>query len=157
VHDKLLKLFKDKKIKKYYRAHVVGVPKIKKAEVTVYLKKMAEKSLVLVSNAPKKGYSEAVLNYEVIEEFSDNTSILDILLITGKTHQIRATLSHLGHPIIGDGKYGNDKANRSFNVAYQRLLAYKIEFLSDFGDNDTLKSLKNKQICLKSCEIIKKM
>jgi len=148
----LLKLFKEKRIIKYYRAHVAGIPKSKKCAAKVYLKKLADKSLVLVSNTPKQGYIEALLDYEVIKELSDNTSVLDIKLITGRTHQIRATLAHLGYPIIGDGKYGNEQVNRTFSAQYQKLLAYRVIFDFKKGEVNALKHLANTEINLKSLD-----
>ena len=72
-----------------------------------YLFKDTSKSLVYISDLPKKGYSKIITSYSVIETYSNNTSLLDVSIETGKTHQIRAHLAHIGHPIIGDRKIWN--------------------------------------------------
>jgi 23S rRNA pseudouridine955/2504/2580 synthase len=62
-----------------------------------------KKSLVYISDVPKKGYQKIITSYKVLEEDKlKNTSVLDIKLETGRTHQIRAHLAHIGYPIIGD-------------------------------------------------------
>ena len=57
-----------------------------------------------------------------------NLSLLEIELITGRTHQIRAHLAHIGHPLLGDGKYGTNELNKEYNIKTQELCAYKVEF-----------------------------
>ena len=75
------------------------------------------------------GYQEIITEYKIIEKNKlENTSILEVILHTGKTHQIRAHLAYIGHPIIGDGKYGNGKINRKLKQTKQNLTAYKLIF-----------------------------
>lgn len=77
----------------------------KQAKLEAYLFKDHKKSLVYISDVPKKGYQKIVTSYEVLnEDKKNNTSTLDIKLETGRTHQIRAHLAHIGYPIIGDRK-----------------------------------------------------
>ncbi len=125
----LLDKFKNREIEKHYHATVYGIPKMKHADLTAYLFKDSKKSLVYISDIPKKGYEKIKTSYEVISiNKKENTSILDVTLHTGKTHQIRAHLAHIGFPIIGDGKYGNNEINKKFKVKTQQLTSYSIEF-----------------------------
>lgn len=125
----LLEKFRTKEIKKNYYAVVIGRMPKKEELLKAYLFKDKKKSLVYISDSPKKGYQEILTKYSVISENkTNNTSILNIELITGKTHQIRAHLAHIGHPILGDGKYGINKINKEFKYKYQLLENYKLEF-----------------------------
>ena len=101
----LLNKFKNKEIEKHYKCMVYGIPTVKKDTLTAYLFKDSKKSMVYISNQPKKGYQKIITSYSVLsEDYKNNTSILDINLHTGRTHQIRAHLAHIGYPIIGDRK-----------------------------------------------------
>ena len=108
--DILLNKFKNMEIEKHYICTVYGIPKKNKDTLISYLFKDKKKSIVYISNSPKKGYLEIVTSYELISSnIKNNTSILDVTLHTGRTHQIRAHLSHIGYPIIGDRKIWNKR------------------------------------------------
>lgn len=101
--DILLKKFKNREIEKHYLATVYGILTKKQDRLEAYLFKDNKKSLVYISDVPKKGYLKIITSYKVIKENKkDNSSVLDVNLETGRTHQIRAHLSHIGFPIIGD-------------------------------------------------------
>ncbi|MBO4816583.1 MAG: RluA family pseudouridine synthase [Clostridia bacterium] len=105
--DILLKKFKNHEIEKHYLALVYGIPKEKTKQMEAYLFKDRVKSMVYISDTYKKGYSKIITSYQVVEEYLNNTSLLDVEIKTGKTHQIRAHLAHIGLPIIGDRKIWN--------------------------------------------------
>ncbi len=115
-------------IRKIYRCTVVGHPKNKKMTLKAFLFKDAKASNVIISSEKKKGYVEIITKYEVITDNQDGTSELEVELITGRTHQIRAHLAYIGYPILGDGKYGINEVNKRFKKTKQELTAYKLIF-----------------------------
>ena len=144
----LLQKFKNHEIEKHYLATVYGIPTKKIATLTAYLFKDAKKSLVYISDTPKKGYEKIITSYKVIgENKKENTSILDVNLHTGKTHQIRAHLAHIGYPILGDGKYGNNEINKRFGFKTQQLTSYSLTFRFN-SDSNMLGYLSGKTISL---------
>lgn len=144
----LLEKFKNQEIEKHYKAVVYGIPKKTHDILESYLFKDSKKSIVYISDEPKKNYLPIKTEYTILEKNTiNNTSILDVNLHTGRTHQIRAHLSHIGFPIIGDGKYGSNEINKKFSKTTQELYAYKIIFQFN-SDSGILNYLKGKQITL---------
>lgn len=133
--DILLDKFKKHEIEKHYLALVYGIPNYNFKRCENFLFKDNKKSFVYISDTPKKGYSKIITYISVLKRNLDNTSLLDVMIETGKTHQIRAHLSHLGFPIIGDGKYGKNEINKKFNKKTQMLCSYilKFNFCTDAG------------------------
>jgi len=134
---------KENKIEKYYIAIVYG--NINKDGILrgYYIKK--DNNIVKIYNNKVEGSKEVITEYKVLKN-KDNYTMLEIKLITGKSHQIRASLYNMGYPIIGDRKYGNEKINKLFKDKYclnnQFLHAYKIIF----NDKESILSyLNNKE------------
>ena len=108
---------------------VYGILPKKKDTLHAYLFKDAKKSMVYISDTPKKGYRPIVTSYTVLkEDKKQNTSLLDISIETGRTHQIRAHMAHIGFPILGDEKYGNHLVNKKFGQKTQNLCSYCLIF-----------------------------
>lgn len=122
---------KNRDMKKFYRAVVCGEVK-DNAYLKGYLwKDEARNQVKITEEQTREDASYIETSYEVIKSTKDH-SILEIHLITGKTHQIRAHLASIGHPIIGDLKYGrkdaNEKYKKLYQVDHQLLHAYRVEF-----------------------------
>ena len=149
----LLDKFKNHEIEKHYLAKVYGLPKIPcntKQTISSYLFKDSKKSMVYISNVPNKGYVKIKTSYSILEKNTkENYSILDVELHTGKTHQIRAHLAHIGFPIIGDGKYGSNEINKKFKCNKQQLCSYILKF-NFKTDADLLNYLNGKEIILQN-------
>lgn len=123
----LLQAFKEKCVEKKYQALCWGRFENQEAVLTAYLKKDAERSRVRVYDKPVTGAEKIVTEYRVIETDGEFTKV-EITLHTGKTHQIRAHLAHIGHSIVGDMKYGDALCNKSLNASRQRLVAKFLSF-----------------------------
>ncbi len=133
--DYLRGLFKDRKIRKTYLALVLGRLEHKEGIIDSPLGRGLRDRKKMRVSTEKEGRS-AVTEYRVLEEFDIDgysVSLLDVEIKTGRTHQIRVHMSVLGHPVIGDEKYGNSKANRyfadNFDLKRQFLHAHELEFV----------------------------
>ncbi|MBR2646812.1 MAG: RluA family pseudouridine synthase [Clostridia bacterium] len=127
----LLQAFKQRQIEKKYHALCYGMFPKKTDVLTAYLKKNGEKALVQVFDEPKSGAEKIVTEYAVLRVNEDGTTQTEVTLHTGKTHQIRAHLAHVGCPIVGDMKYGNTAKNKEMNAARQCLVAKELHFFLD--------------------------
>ncbi len=125
AETELIKGFKSRSFDKIYSARVKGVPKKEKDVLTAYLFKDEKSALVTVTDNKVKGSVLIKTGYEIIEK-GDGFSDLLVTLYTGKTHQIRAHLAHIGHPILGDGKYGDFALNNKLKLKRQMLTATRL-------------------------------
>ncbi len=105
AQDIITKEMKEGKVEKKYIALVFGTLKEKEGTINLPIGKPSEESIV---RAVVSGGQESVTHYSVLEEFGNKFSLLSLSLKTGRTHQIRVHLSHIGHPIVGDYLYGGD-------------------------------------------------
>ena len=128
--DCLMALIKDRKISKSYFAVVRGRMEPARGILKHQLFKDAKKNQVYVSQEPVKGSKTAITEYErlaVAGEFS----LVRSHLVTGRTHQIRSQMAYVGHPLLGDDKYGSKALNRQYKEKRQLLCSAEIRF--DFG------------------------
>ena len=144
AETELLASFKEREIDKTYQCVVVGTPKQPKAKLKAFLFKDAKKSMVYISDTPKQGYLPIETHY-VLQKKLGELSLLEVKLVTGRTHQIRAHLAHIKLPILGDGKYGINKINHRYRVKTQLLCCTKITFHFAQGP---LKYLDDKSVVL---------
>ena len=145
--DILLDKFKNHEIEKHYLTLVYGTPPKKYDRLEAFLFKDNKKSLVYISDTPKTGYKKIITSYSVIDERLDGSCLLDIQIETGRTHQIRAHLAHIGLPIIGDGKYGLNDINKRFSSKTQKLCSFMLKF-NFKSDSDILNYLNNKSFSI---------
>lgn len=124
----LNKIIKERTVKKFYQTAVLG--KISEGKyLNAYLSKNENLNKVSISDDYKEGYEKIETSYRPLEYLSSkDLTILEVELITGKPHQIRAHMASIGHPVLGDEKYGDKAINSSLGLNHQVLFAYKMIF-----------------------------
>lgn len=142
INDKI----KNREIEKYYLTVVHGKMPKKSEVLTAYLTKDEKKNMVTVTDSQTPGSKQIITQYTVLDYYED-ASLLEIHLMTGRTHQIRAHLAHIGHPLYGDGKYGIDKGRYR-----QALYSYKLKF--NFTDENALSYLNTKVFQAKNIKLL---
>ncbi|MCH5193152.1 MAG: RluA family pseudouridine synthase [Oscillospiraceae bacterium] len=118
---------RDREIEKLYLCVTVGVPPEKHDVLTAYLEKNSEENTVRVTDKKTPSNKTIVTEYTVLKS-NDRLALLEIKLGTGRTHQIRAHMAHIGCPLLGDGKYGINRINKEYKVKTQALYSYKLRF-----------------------------
>ena len=142
----------DRELVKLYLCVLSGIPEPRSATLTAYLKKLSEENRVVVSDKPIPDGLTIKTKYRVIETAGEQT-LAEVDLLTGRTHQIRAHFAHIGHPLLGDGKYGSNRLNKQFGYKYQALCSYKLifRFTTDAG---CLEYLNNREFTVKDPDSI---
>ena len=125
AYDVLYRAMKEGRIIKYYRALVYG--EMHPCELQGYLFKDSKEGRVYIADEPSRGAVKVTCRV-VNSLFQNGVSQIEIELHGGKTHQLRAQLAHSGHFILGDGKYGDDRINRTMGYKKQQLTAYRMVF-----------------------------
>ena len=119
-------------VRKFYRCIVKG--EVKSAEtIDGYLWKDEKTNKVQIFKDKREGASEIHTAYRPVK-CEKGLTLLEVHLITGRTHQIRAHLSSIGHGILGDPKYGDKKLSEKWKVKYQLLHACRLELDGFTGD-----------------------
>ncbi len=130
MNDKI----RDHELTKRYLCVVHGVPKLRSGKITHYLRRDETKKQVEVFSRPTPGAKTAQTIYKVLAN-RNGLSLVECTLLTGRTHQIRAQMAAIGHPLLGDGKYGTNAKNKPYGETSQLLYSYRLtfDFTTDSG------------------------
>lgn len=134
AENALKSAFKNRKVEKRYLCFCKNSFKKKSEFLIAFLKKDERASLVKISKEPLNGYVKIVTEYRVLKSMGDY-ALVEVILHTGKTHQIRAHMAYIGCPVLGDEKYGDEALNAKYGVKRQCLVAKQLIFLDVEGLN----------------------
>lgn len=139
---------KQREIDKFYLAAVHGTPSLKECTLKGFLLKDERTNTVRVYDKnPPRGAKEIITRYKVVAT-AKALSLIEVELLTGRTHQIRAHMAHIGHPLLGDGKYGINKADRELGYKHQALYSYKLRFSFNKENPTALDYLDGKEFAV---------
>ena len=127
--ESAMRAFSERTFRKFYTCRVKGCPAKQEAVLHAWLRKDAQISRVSVTDYPARGALDIMTGYRVLQ--AEENALLEVELMTGRTHQIRAHLAHIGHPILGDDKYGDRMLNRKLGVRRQQLWATRLVFQAE--------------------------
>ena len=127
--ESAMRAFSERTFRKFYTCRVKGCPAKQEAVLHAWLRKDAQISRVSVTDYPARGALEIMTGYRVLK--AEENALLEVELMTGRTHQIRAHLAHIGHPILGDDKYGDRMLNRKLGIRRQQLWATRLVFQAE--------------------------
>lgn len=137
----LYDIIKHRQIKKKYLTLVHGILPSAEGVLKGYLKKDSATNTVVVKDKKFEDSKEIITGYRVLRH-TENVSLVEVDLITGRTHQIRAHFAHIGHPVLGDRKYGNTRINKNIPFNHQTLYSYSLEF--DVDESNPLSYLNGR-------------
>ena len=132
---------RERRIEKRYLCLVLGKPQPPSGTLVHYHIKDEARNMALVFDKPRPGAKTMITHYCTLQS-NGRCSLLEVKLETGRTHQIRAQMAHIGHPLVGDGKYGQNAAARKKGFPFQALYSYKLRF--DFPEGSPLCYLNGK-------------
>lgn len=118
---------RDRELIKLYLCVVQGRPERAEGTLTAYLQKLPDENRVIVSDHKTPENRTIKTKYRVLDSTGEQ-SLVEVDLLTGRTHQIRAHFAHIGHALLGDGKYGSNKLNKQYGYDTQALYSYKLRF-----------------------------
>ena len=148
---------KNKEIDKFYLTVTAGIPTPANGLLSGFISKDGKRNLVTVTKKEMPDSKFAETEYKTLTTSECNNkfpiALLECRLITGRTHQIRAQLAHMGYPVLGDVKYGNKQYNEHYNEFHQLLCSYKITF-SFTSDSGSLSYLNGKSFQVKNVPFI---
>lgn len=143
----LCEKIKNREIDKRYLAVIHGTPKQKSQMLEGYLEKNSDKNKVYLSGKKTENNLTVKTRYNTLAS-KNGLSLIEVELITGRTHQIRAHMASIGHPLLGDGKYGKLQNDKKMGFDKQALYSYKLTF--DFTtDGGILQYLDGKTFTVK--------
>ena len=143
---------KAREIDKRYLALIHGSPKKQSDTLTGYLIKDEKTNTVRVYDKnPPRGAKDIKTRYKVLASKKD-TSLIEVELLTGRTHQIRAHMAYIGHPLVGDGKYGSIREDKQRGYKHQALYSYKLKFTFS-TDAGILEYLRDKEFSIDKSSI----
>lgn len=139
---------KKREMHKYYLCVAIGKLKNKSGIIEGFLEKNEKQNRVYISDKSKDNTKAIYTKYNVID-YKNGLSLVEVELLTGRTHQIRASFAHLGNPLLGDGKYGTNAQNKQFG-GYKKQFLYSYKLVFDFeSDAGILNYLNHKEFEVK--------